>query len=166
MRENLLPPHRLFFLLTARVLLYASSHWQDNTYHSLFVYTSHGVLAGTRNNSMGPPWRINLMTQANVLTTELISFSIYHQVHCIQEDCHPRHWATGQSILLHQSGGDHPLLILDSVDSIGMYMTHSWIILIVIISGVWEKWACPASLVSPSISETLQSVISIQTWKM
>ena len=165
MRENLLPPHRLFFLLTARVLLYASSHWQDNTYHSL-CYTSHGVLAGTRNNSMGPPWRIDLMTQANVLTTELISFSIYHQVHCIQEDCHPRYWDTSQSILLQQSGEDHPLLILESVDSIGMYMTHSWIILIVIISGVWKKWACPASLVAPPISETLQSVISIQTWKM
>ena len=42
------------FRLAARVLLYASSHRQDNTYHGL-CYTSRGVLAGTRNNSMGPP---------------------------------------------------------------------------------------------------------------
>ena len=36
------------YRLTARVLLYAPSHRQDNTYHSL-CYTSHGVLAGTRD---------------------------------------------------------------------------------------------------------------------
>ena len=39
------------FRLAARVLLYASSHRQDNTYHSL-CYTSRGALAGTRNSSM------------------------------------------------------------------------------------------------------------------
>ena len=33
------------FRLTARVLLYASSHRQDNTYHGLY-YTSRGALAG------------------------------------------------------------------------------------------------------------------------
>ena len=42
------------FRLTARFLLYAPSHRQDNTYHSL-CYTSRGALAGTRNSSMGPP---------------------------------------------------------------------------------------------------------------
>ena len=42
------------FRLTARVLLYAPSHRQDNTYHGL-CYTSRGALAGTRNSSMGPP---------------------------------------------------------------------------------------------------------------
>ena len=36
------------FLVAARVLLYASSHRQDNTYHNL-CYTSHGALAGTKN---------------------------------------------------------------------------------------------------------------------
>ena len=41
------------FRLTARVLLYAPSHRQDNTYHGL-CYTSRGALAGTRNSSMGP----------------------------------------------------------------------------------------------------------------
>ena len=42
------------YRLTARVILYAPSHRQDNTYHSL-CYTSRGALAGTRNSSMGPP---------------------------------------------------------------------------------------------------------------
>ena len=42
------------FRLTARVLLYASSHRQDSTYHGL-CYTRRGALAGTRNSSMGPP---------------------------------------------------------------------------------------------------------------
>ena len=36
------------FRLTARVLLYAPSHKQDSTYHSL-CYTSRGTLAGMRN---------------------------------------------------------------------------------------------------------------------
>ena len=42
------------FRLAASVLLYALSHRQDNTYHSL-CYTSRGALAGMRNSSMGPP---------------------------------------------------------------------------------------------------------------
>ena len=37
--------------LAARVLLYASSHRQDNTYHGL-CYTSSGPLDGTTNSSM------------------------------------------------------------------------------------------------------------------
>ena len=50
------------FRLPARVLLYASSHRQDNTYHGL-CYTSHGAQAGQkRNSSMGPPWRIDPTT--------------------------------------------------------------------------------------------------------
>ena len=40
------------YRLTERVLLYAPSHRQDNTYHGL-SYTSRGALAGTRNSSMG-----------------------------------------------------------------------------------------------------------------
>ena len=40
-----------FYRLTARVLLYAPSHRQDNTYHGLY-YTSRGALAGTRNSSV------------------------------------------------------------------------------------------------------------------
>ena len=42
------------YRLTTRVLLYAPSHRQDNTYHGL-CYTSRGALAGTRNSSMGSP---------------------------------------------------------------------------------------------------------------
>ena len=62
------------YRLTARVLLYASSHRQDNTYHGLY-YTSHGALAGMRNSSMGPPHegsiRRPIAPWANALTTEL-----------------------------------------------------------------------------------------------
>ena len=42
-------------------LLYASSHRWDSTYHGL-CYTSRVVLVGTRNSSMGPPWRIDPTT--------------------------------------------------------------------------------------------------------
>ena len=42
------------FRLAARVLLCATSHRQDSTYHGL-CYTSHGALTGTTNNSMDPP---------------------------------------------------------------------------------------------------------------
>ena len=51
-RGNPLPPHGLLFKLAAKVLLYASSHRQDNTYHGL-CYTSRGILAGTRYTPMG-----------------------------------------------------------------------------------------------------------------
>ena len=47
------------FRLVATVLLYPSSHIQDNTYHGL-CYTSRGALAGTRNSST--PWRIDPTT--------------------------------------------------------------------------------------------------------
>ena len=50
------------FRLAARVVLYAPSHRQDGTYHSLW-YTSRGTLAGTRNSSMGPQWMIDPTTQ-------------------------------------------------------------------------------------------------------
>ena len=62
------------YRLAARVLLYAPSHRQDNTYHGL-CYTSRGALAGTRNSSMGPPHegsiRRPIAPWANALTTEL-----------------------------------------------------------------------------------------------
>ena len=62
------------FRLAARVLLYASSHRQDNTYHGLY-YTSRGALALTRHSSMGPPHegsiRRPIAPFANALTTEL-----------------------------------------------------------------------------------------------
>ena len=70
------------FRLTARVLLYALSHRQDDTYHSL-CYTSHGALAGTRNSSMSPLWRIDPTTiapWANALTMELHLAPIFIKV--------------------------------------------------------------------------------------
>ena len=63
-----------FYRLTARVILYAPSHRQDNTYHGL-CYSSRGALAGMRNCSMGPPHegsiRRPIAPGANALTTEL-----------------------------------------------------------------------------------------------
>ena len=62
------------FRLTARFFLYAPSHRQDSTYHSL-CYTSRGALAGTRNSSVGSPHegsiRWPIAPWANTLTTEL-----------------------------------------------------------------------------------------------
>ena len=43
-RGNPLPPHGLLFLISSKGSLYASSHRQDNTYHSI-CYTSRGALA-------------------------------------------------------------------------------------------------------------------------
>ena len=64
------------FRLAARVLLHASSHRQDNTYHGLCT-TSRGALAGTRNSSMGPPHegsiRWPIAPWAKALTTELFN---------------------------------------------------------------------------------------------
>ena len=60
-KENPLPPHRLLLSINRRVLLYAPSHRQYNTYHGL-CYTSRGAMAGTGKSSMGPPWRIDPTT--------------------------------------------------------------------------------------------------------
>ena len=48
-RGNPLSPHGLLFPISSKVLLYASSHRKDNTYHGL-CYTSRGALGGTRNS--------------------------------------------------------------------------------------------------------------------
>ena len=53
------------FWLAARGLSYAPSHRQGSTYHGL-CYTNHGALAGMRNSSMGPSWRIDPMTHRNI----------------------------------------------------------------------------------------------------
>ena len=64
------------YRLTARVLLYAPSHRQDNTYHCL-CFASRGALAGTRNSSMGPPHEGSIQRPivpwANVLPLSYIS---------------------------------------------------------------------------------------------
>ena len=46
------------FRLAARVILYVQCYRKDSAYHGL-CYTSRGALTGTRNSSMGPPWRID-----------------------------------------------------------------------------------------------------------
>ena len=61
------------FRLAAKAILYAPSHRQDSTYHGLW-YACHGVLAGTRNSSMGPPLGIDptpYRTMNERSTTEL-----------------------------------------------------------------------------------------------
>ena len=62
------------YRLSARVLLYAPSHRQYSTYHSLY-FTSRGALAGMKNSSMGPlhegSIRRPIAPWANALTTEL-----------------------------------------------------------------------------------------------
>ena len=57
--------------LAQRVILYASSHRQNNAYHGL-CYTSRGTLAGTRNSWMGQPRRIDPTTDRTM------SESSYH----------------------------------------------------------------------------------------
>ena len=72
------------YRLAARVLLYAPSHRQDNTYHGL-CYTSRGALAGTRNSSMKDPWRIDPTTHRTMSehsTSELRPALPTGWVHC------------------------------------------------------------------------------------
>ena len=52
------------YRLTARVLLYAPSHRQDNTYHGL-CYTSRGALAVTRNIENESP-KLSVDTSPNI----------------------------------------------------------------------------------------------------
>ena len=71
------------YRLAARVLLYAPSHRQDNTYHGL-CYTSRGALAGTRNSSMGPPHegsiRWPIAPWANALPLSYVPLRIFQRV--------------------------------------------------------------------------------------
>ena len=55
----------LSFWLSARILLYAPSHRQDSTYHSL-CYTSRGTLAGMQKRLMGPSWGIDPTTHCTM----------------------------------------------------------------------------------------------------
>ena len=90
------------YQLTARVLLYAPSHRQDNTYHGL-CYTSRGALAGTRNSSMGPPHEGSIRRPTG---TAIMMFPLY---------CRDKH-GLWYSTLLSFSGaercGGHPSLTI------------------------------------------------------
>ena len=71
------------FRLAAKVLLYASSHRQDYTYHGL-CYPRRGALAGTRNSSMGPPWRVDPTTYRTMSEREREMFYLTtHSTHFI-----------------------------------------------------------------------------------
>ena len=73
------------YQLTARVLLYAPSHRQDNTYHGL-CYTSRGALAGTRNSSMGPPHEGSIQRPIAPWTNALPLS--YVRSHCVFNEAH------------------------------------------------------------------------------
>ena len=62
-RGNLLPPHGLLF--SSKVFLYAPSHRQDRTFHSL-CYTSRGGLAGMING-------LFKMKEGNVLFNDTLN---------------------------------------------------------------------------------------------
>ena len=100
------------YRLTARVLLYAPSHIQDSTYHSL-SYTSRGALAGTRNSSMSPPHegsiRRPIAPWANALTTEL------HLATCVEREKIQYH--------LYSAGRDS--VCIDGV-SVATHRAMSW----------------------------------------
>ena len=72
-RGNPLLPHGLLFPNISKFFFICTIP-QDSTYHSL-RYTSRGVLAGTRNSSMGPPnersIRQPIAPWVNALTMEL-----------------------------------------------------------------------------------------------
>ena len=68
-RGNLLLQHRLLFPISSKGYLYAPSHRQDNADHSL-CYTSHGALAGMRNNFH------TIESGANQLLDPLIYFHV------------------------------------------------------------------------------------------
>ena len=71
------------YRLTARVLLYAPSHRQDNTCHGL-CYSSRGALAGTRNSSVGPPHEGSIRRPttpcANALPMSYVPLLSYYNV--------------------------------------------------------------------------------------
>ena len=83
------------YRLTARVLLYAPSHRQDNTYYGL-CYTSRGALAGTRNSSKGPPHegsiRQPIAPWANALPLSYVPLPT--RIDVIQEKFHKFHKLT------------------------------------------------------------------------
>ena len=66
-----------FFWLASRVLLYASSHRQDNTCHGL----CRGALAGTRNSSVGPPLDFSVEELQDALRRAHYIFAAPYKIH-------------------------------------------------------------------------------------
>ena len=99
--------------LTARVLLYAPSHRQDNTYHGL-CYTSRGALAGTRNSSMGPPHEGSIRRPIAPRAKTLLPRSYISLIHENKSS----------SLRVNRADGTHRLLMIQLNCSQGS--THSW----------------------------------------
>ena len=104
------------YRLTARVLLYAPSHRQDNTYHGL-CNTSRGALAGTRNSSMGPPHegsiRQSIAPSANALPQSYVplpGFSNAGRKRCSSVADHLLRWVVGSI----PPGGHFELFLIPS----------------------------------------------------
>ena len=106
------------YRLTARVLLYAPSHRQDNTYHGL-CYTSRGALAGTRNSSMGPPHE-----GANALPLKFVKDTT---LQCIQYGYFHRIPAKSASLCIIRYGNSINLVfvIVEGRKEMFYLMTHS-----------------------------------------
>ena len=92
------------FQLAARVLLYASSHRQDNTYHSL-CYTSRGALVGMRNNCIqSHSVQVATLVKISYLSIIYISLSVYSRTQRFKNiDLRPMVWLS----YLH-----HPVAVL------------------------------------------------------
>ena len=88
------------FRLTARVLLYATSHRQDSAYHGL-CYSSCGALAGMRNSSNGPPRRIDLTTHRTLSENRP---STWIQSNSSKRPLWWTHWAVSYSSLCSTTG--------------------------------------------------------------
>ena len=75
------------YRLTARVLLYAPSHRQDNTYHGL-CYTSRGALAGTKNSSMGTLFSFRVTKKHNIPQCDLSITLLLMSYRLMSFSCH------------------------------------------------------------------------------
>ena len=157
------------FRLAARVLLYASSHRQDDTYHSL-CYTSRGSPAGTRNSSMGPPHegsiRRPIAPWANALTTELHLTPEWTMGWCFTTELHQTPvlvWYITQSPLMgpdpmlptrRASTGPLTGLHLGAVE----YKSAYWVM------ASWSMGSCSTTRISESSSVTA-SLLSARSLK-
>ena len=106
-KGNPLLPHRLLFLINSKGLLYAPSHRQDSTYHSL-CYTSRGALAETINSLvilLGHAWiRFHSLNKNLILSIILLKILIYYSVY-IQVD--PQSYFSFQPVLHDWCNKDH-----------------------------------------------------------
>ena len=101
--------------LAARVLLYAPSHRQGSTYHGL-CYTSRGGLAGTRNSSMGPPWRIDPTTHRTTSESSYHGATVQEGWSCLAS-CPQRSHTSDPFIYLQERSSTSVWALSISIDS-------------------------------------------------